>query len=70
MWGSLIAFQDFNPFKGFWDSQWVGLKHFTTFFTSSNAPRLIRNTLCLSCYSILFGFPIPILLAILYNEVI
>ncbi|WP_102412814.1 ABC transporter permease subunit [Beduinella massiliensis] len=69
MWGNLIAFQDFNAFKGFLDSKWVGLKHFQIFFQSNNALRLIKNTLCLSCYSILFGFPIPVLFALLLYEV-
>ncbi len=69
MWGNLIAFQDFNAFKGFWDSKWVGLKHFEAFFQSNNAPRLIVNTLTLSMYSILFGFPVPILFSLLLYEV-
>ena len=69
MWGTLIAFQDFNPFKGFWGSKWVGLKHFENFFQSTYAPRLIKNTLALSIYSILFSFPLPIVFALLQYEV-
>ncbi len=69
MWGTLISFQDFNPFKGFWGSKWVGLKHFENFFQSTYAPRLIKNTLALSIYSIVFSFPLPILFALLQYEV-
>lgn len=69
MWGTLIAFQDFNPFKGFWGSKWVGLKHFENFFQGTYAPRLIKNTLALSIYSILFSFPLPIVFALLQYEV-
>lgn len=69
MWGNLIAFQDFNPYKGFGGSKWVGLKHFQIFFESTNCSRLIINTLALSIYSIIFSFPVPILFAILLNEV-
>lgn len=69
MWGNLIAFQEFNPFKGFMESKWVGLKHFQVFFQSTNCSQLIMNTLAISCYTILFGFPIPIAFALLLNEV-
>ncbi len=69
MWGNLIAFQDFNPYKGFWASKWVGLKHFEVFFSSNNFSRLTINTLAISIYSILFSFPAPILFALLLNEV-
>lgn len=69
MWGALIAFQDYNPFLGFWGSKWVGLKHFRNFFQSTYAPRLIKNTLAISIYSIIFSFPLPIVYAILQNEV-
>lgn len=69
MWGALIAFQDYNPFVGFWGSKWVGLKHFRNFFQSTYAPRLIKNTLAISMYSIIFSFPLPIVFAIIQNEV-
>lgn len=69
MWGTLIAFQDYNPFKGFLGSKWVGLKHFKIFFQSTYAPRLIINTLAISIYSIIFSFPLPIVFAIIQNEV-
>lgn len=69
MYGALIAFQDFRPAKGIWGSDWVGLKHFARFFDSYYCGRLIRNTLIISLYSLLFAFPAPILLALLLNEV-
>lgn len=69
MWGTVIAFQNFNPFAGLWKSPWVGFKHFDTFFHSIYFGRLIGNTLALSMYGILFSFPIPIFFALLLNEV-
>jgi putative aldouronate transport system permease protein len=69
MWGTVIAFQNFNPFAGLLKSPWVGFKHFETFFQSIYFGRLIGNTLALSMYGILFSFPIPILFALLLNEV-
>ncbi|MFC7750231.1 ABC transporter permease [Paenibacillus thermoaerophilus] len=67
--GSVIAFQDYNIFKGFLESEWVGFKWFEEFFTYPNLKRLIVNTLLISFYQILFAFPAPILLAVLLNEV-
>lgn len=69
MLGSVIAFQDYNVFRGFSDSTWVGFKWFEQFFTFPNFQRLIRNTLLISFYQIVFAFPAPILLAVLLNEV-
>lgn len=69
MYGALIAFQDYRPARGIWGSEWVGMKHFIRFFDSYYFVRLMRNTLLLSFYSLLFGFPAPILLALLLNEV-
>lgn len=69
MWGVLIAFKDFKPFIGFADSAWVGLKHFRQFFSSPDAWRVIRNTLMLGGYTLLWSFPFPLLLAIALNEV-
>ena len=68
MWGILIAFQDFNIFRGFNASPWVGLKHFSNFFASNNFAPLMINTLLLSLYSIIFAFPAPIILALFLNE--
>lgn len=69
MFGVQIAFKDFNVVQGIWGSKWVGLKHFETFFTSPNFWLIIKNTIGISFYSLLAGFPIPILLALALNEV-
>lgn len=69
MYGAIIAFKDFNPRLGIWKSPWVGLKHLRSFFNSFYAWRLIKNTLLLSLYDILWGFPAPIILALLLNEI-
>ena len=69
MYGAIIAFKDFTPAKGILGSPWAGLKHFRTFFTGPYAFRLIRNTFLISFYELIFGFPAPLLLAILMNEV-
>ncbi|MCI8622902.1 MAG: sugar ABC transporter permease [Provencibacterium sp.] len=68
MTGLLIAFKDYSPFKGIWDSKWVGFQYFTEFFTGPYAWRVIRNTLTISLSTLVFGFPAPILLAVLLNE--
>lgn len=68
LFGSVIAFKDYNIFKGFLDSEWVGLKWFEQFFNYPNLQRLMVNTLVISFYSLIFTFPAPILLAILLNE--
>jgi putative aldouronate transport system permease protein len=68
MWGLLISFQNFLPFKGFWGSEWVGMKHFERFFLDSNFSLLFQNTLILAFYNLVFFFPLPILLAIMLNE--
>ena len=65
----IIAFQDFKIFKGIAGSKFVGLKNFENFFNSRDCWRLIRNTLILSAYSIVFHFPLPIILALMINEV-
>lgn len=67
--GSVIAFQDYNIFKGFVNSDWVGFKWFEQFFTYPQFQRLIRNTLLISLYQLIFAFPAPIILAVLLNEV-
>ncbi|GHV05088.1 sugar ABC transporter permease [Spirochaetia bacterium] len=68
MYGALIAFKDFRPSLGVWGSSWAGLKHFREFFSSYYFARLLKNTLALSLYSLIFGFPAPIILALLLNE--
>ncbi|NBD23738.1 ABC transporter permease [Paenibacillus glycinis] len=69
MYGAQIAFRDFSPVKGILGSDWAGFKHFRTFFESPNFWVLIKNTLVISLYSLLVGFPAPILLALALNEV-
>lgn len=69
MYGAQIAFRNFSPGKGIWGSEWVGLQYFIEFFNSRYFGRLLRNTLLLNVYDILFGFPAPIILAILINEI-
>ena len=69
MYGAIIAFQNFNPSKGILDSQWVGFKHFTDFFNSYHFIRVLKNTLVISVTNIILGFPAPILLALLLNEI-
>lgn len=68
MYGVQIAFKDFVPNKGIWGSPWVGMKHFTRFVTSPNFWTYIGNTLGISVYGLIAGFPIPIILAIGLNE--
>ena len=73
MYGIVIAFQEYVPgapmiaFDG--STKWVGLKHFMDFISSRTFPRLIRNTLVLNGLNLLFGFSIPILFALILNEV-
>ena len=69
LYGAQIAFRDFNFRDGFAGSPWVGLMHFRDFFGSFYTWRIIRNTLMLSIGMIVFGFPAPIILALLINEV-
>ena len=66
MVGIQIAFRDYKFSKGFWGSAWVGLKHFRYFFNSVQFKMLMENTVKISVYSLLAGFPFPILLALLY----
>lgn len=66
--GAQIAFRNFSPMKGIWASSWVGFKHFTDFFRSYYFVRLFRNTILLNFFDILCGFPAPIILALLLNE--
>jgi len=68
MYGITIAFKDFNIFKGLADSPWVGWEHFERLFHSREFARVFRNTLIISLYKIVFLFPLPIIFAILMNE--
>lgn len=67
--GILIAFEDYNPIAGILGSDWVGLKHFQRFLESPDFINLLMNTLKLSAYGLLWGFPIPIILALLLTRV-
>ena len=69
MYGITIAFQNFKPALGFFGSSWVGLKHFNRIFGDPMFKNVFKNSLVLGVYSILIAFPMPILLALLYNEV-
>lgn len=69
MYGILIAFQDYSMGLGIWGSKFVGFKHFTEFFVNTpDSWKLIRNTLMLNLYDLLFHFPTPIVLALLFHE--
>ncbi|MGZ9584906.1 ABC transporter permease [Paenibacillus marinisediminis] len=67
--GNAIAFQDYNMFKGVLHSEWVGLKHFEFMFQYPEFMVIFKNSLRLGLYSIVFGFPAPLLLALLLNEI-
>lgn len=69
MYGLIISFQDYLPYKGITGSEWVGLKHFERLFTDAEFWNIFKNTLVLFLYNILFYFPVPILLAVMLNEV-
>lgn len=68
MGGAVIAFQKYRPARGILNSPWVGLENFRSFLTGPYAGRVIANTLILNFWQILIGFPAPIILAILFNE--
>jgi putative aldouronate transport system permease protein len=68
LWGNLFAFMDYNVVKGIFGSTWVGLKHFRRLFAYEDLWVLIRNTFVISGMRLLFGFPVPILLALFLND--
>ncbi|MBP2075966.1 ABC transporter permease [Oceanobacillus polygoni] len=68
MYGVTIAFKDFSPIKGIMGSEWVGLDHFMSFMQSPNFQQIFINTIKLSGFELLIGFPIPIILAIMVNQ--
>lgn len=68
MYGTLIAFKNFKPKRGIWGSPWVGLSNFRKFLTDPYFYKLVRNTLALNLYSLVFAFPASILFALLLNE--
>lgn len=69
MFGIVVSFKQYNVFQGIWDSPWVGFKYYNMFFENPDAWKLMRNTLLLGFYKLMFGFPAPIILALLLNEV-
>lgn len=69
MYGAQIAFRDFNPSRGITGSQWIGMENFQEFFNGIYFWRLIRNTVTISLLDVILGFPAPILLALMLNEV-
>jgi len=69
MWGLLLAFQNYSPFKGILGSQWVGLKHFADLMGDANFYRMLRNTLLINLFGLVFYFPLPVFLALMVNEV-
>lgn len=68
MYGIQIAFRDFKPSQGITGSRWVGLQWFERFFSSPNCWRMIKNTVLLSFYSLLWSFPVPIILSLALNQ--
>ncbi|MBT3273793.1 MAG: sugar ABC transporter permease [Spirochaetales bacterium] len=69
MYGVIIAFKEYRPRAGIWGSPWIGLSHFRLFLSSYQFKRVLLNTLGISIYSLLAGFPFPIILALSLNEV-
>lgn len=69
MYGLQVAFKDFSLVKGVWDSEWVGLEHFRVLFQSANFLRVLKNSIITSILRLLWGFPFPIILALLMNEI-
>ena len=68
MYGIQIAFRDFTASRGIWGSEWVGFEWFERFFSSPNCGRMIVNTVLISLYSLLWSFPVPIILALALNQ--
>ena len=69
MYGLQIAFKNFKVYRGVWGSPWIGLRNFRDFFTSYSFPQLMENTFVLSLYQIVVGFPIPVIVALVLNEI-
>lgn len=67
MYGLIIAFKDYSSRRGIWESEWVGLMHYVDFFSNNKWTDYLSNTLILSLYSIVIGFPIPILFALMIH---
>lgn len=70
MYGLQIAFKDYSIFRGVDGSPWIGWEHFETLFSNDQFIRAVKNTITISFYNLLFGFPAPIILALMFNEVL
>ncbi|MEM5585580.1 MULTISPECIES: ABC transporter permease subunit [unclassified Roseibium] len=70
MYGLQIAFKDYSIFRGIEASPWVGFEHFRTLFDNDQFLRAVKNTIIISAYGLLFGFPVPIVLSLMFNEVL
>lgn len=70
MYGLQVAFKDYSIFRGVAGSPWIGFEHFETLFGNDQFLRALKNTVIISFYSLLIGFPVPILLALMFNEVL
>jgi len=69
LWGLLLAFMEYNPYAGISGSEWVGMKHFTELFTDPSFYLMLRNTFAMNIFGLIFMFPVPIVLALMLNEV-
>ena len=69
MFGIVIAFKDYNIYQGIWGSPWMGLQYFNEFLSDPYFYKVLRNTMVIGLYHILFNFPAPIILALLLNEI-
>ncbi len=70
MYGLQIAFKDYSIFRGIEGSPWIGLEHFQTLFSNDQFLRAVSNTIKISALNLLFGFPAPIILALMFNEIL
>jgi putative aldouronate transport system permease protein len=69
MYGAIIAFKDFNPLQGIMGSPWIGWKNFEKFMSTPDFMDLLKNTLKLSAFGLIFGFPLPIILALMIHRI-
>jgi len=68
IYGIIIGFKDFSPYKGILGSPWAGFKHFSFFLSDPNFWRVMRNTILINFYEIIFGMPVPLIFALMLNE--